>query len=409
MPRRTALLLALGGLAQLSGPTVPSAAARRTALSPGRPGAPVPGVPPRVTDLLAARARALLRADRTALLAGTAPAARAAQARLADRAAAVPFAAVEYRISEVGEPGADGSLTVTAGLAHRLRGIDDQPAVLPRRLTFDRTADGWLLAADEPASAAALWDLGKVGVARGERSLVLGLGGAPELAALAAVADEAVPAVSELWGEAWPGRLLIVTPATEPEFARMLDVAPDAYEGIAAVTVAAGGAPAGTPADRVLVNPDAFRGLSDLGRKVVVTHEATHVATRASTRSWTPLWLSEGVADYTGYRGARRTPRQIAPELGRDVTDGRVPAALPADSDFTAGAAGIAQAYEQAWLACDLIARTFGPKRLVAFYRAVGEMGDAGRLDAVMRAELGLDVARFTRTWSADLVRQLRR
>ncbi|MEV6206862.1 hypothetical protein [Kitasatospora sp. NPDC051914] len=386
---------------------MPAADRRAAALLPQ--GAPNAGIRARIDDVLAGRARALLRADRAALLAGTAPAARAAQDRAAARVAAVPFSAVEYRISEIGEPAPDGRLTVTAGLSHRLRGIDEHPAVLPRRLTFDRTPAGWLLSGDEPDGSAALWDLGETRVAQGERSLVLGLGTAEELAGLAAVADRAVPAVSELWGDGWPGRLLLLSPATEPQFARMLDVTAGSYQGIAAVTVAAGGEPAATPADRVLVNPEAFRGLSDLGRRVVVTHEATHVATRAATRSWTPLWLSEGVADYTGYRGAGRTPKQIAPELGRDVAAGRVPTALPADADFAAGAPGIAQAYEQAWLACEMIANRYGPQRLVRLYREVGAMGDPARLEAVLRAELGLDLPAFTKAWATELVRQLRR
>ncbi|MFD9129567.1 hypothetical protein [Kitasatospora sp. NPDC059571] len=405
--RRAALLLAAGGLAQLS---VPRAA---TAPRPGTPAAAPQAASgrdrSRIEALLSDRARAVLRGDSTALLAGATESARPGQQQAAARSARVPFSAVEYRISAIGEPGPDGRLTVSAGFAHRLRGIDEHPAVLPRRLTFARTPGGWLLAGDEPDGAAALWDLGEVRVVRGVSSLVLGLGDEAELAELAAVADRAVPAVSELWGDAWAGRLLIETPATEPQFARMLDVSAGSYQGIAAVTVAAGGAPAATPADRVLVNPEAFRGLSDLGRQVVVTHEATHVATRSATHAWTPLWLSEGVADFTGYRAANRTARQIAPELARDIAAGRVPTALPADGDFAAGSAGIAQAYEEAWLACDLVAREFGPQRLVALYRAVGAAGDAGRLDAVLRAELGLDQAAFTKRWIADTVRRLHR
>jgi hypothetical protein len=408
LSRRGALLLAAGGLAQLSVPR--AAVAPRTGPAAVSPQVvPANGVRSRIEGLLADRARAVLRRDGAALLAGVAESARPAQQQAAGWAARVPFAAVEYRISAVAGPDPDGLLTVTAGFAHRLRGIDEHPAVLPRRLTFTRTPGGWLLASDEPDGSAALWDLGEVRVAQGRSSLVLGLGEQAELDGLAAVADRAAPAVSALWGDGWPGRLLLQTPATEPQFARMLDVPAGSYQGIAAVTVAAGGATAVTPADRVLVNPEAFRGLSDLGRQVVVTHEATHVATRAATHAWTPLWLSEGVADYTGYRTAGRTARQIAPELGRDVAAGRVPAALPADTDFAAGSAGIAQAYEQAWLACDLVAREFGPQRLVSLYRAVGASGATGRLDAVLRAELGMDVAAFTRRWIADTVRQLRR
>ena len=42
---------------------------------------------------------------------------------------------------------------------------------------------------------------------------------------------------------------------------------------------------------------------ADFGKQVVLTHETTHVATRADTTAATPLWLSEGYADWVGYRG----------------------------------------------------------------------------------------------------------
>jgi hypothetical protein len=175
---------------------------------------------------------------------------------------------------------------------------------------------------------------------------------------------------------------------------------------MAAVTTAAAGAPRQTPADRVLVNPDAYGRLSAVGRQVVTTHEATHVATRADTRPWTPLWLSEGAADWTGYLDTGRTPRQIAPELARAVAAGQLPSALPADADFAAGAPGLARTYELAWLACDLIARRYGQSKLVAFYRAVGAAGEgAGReqqLDRVLRAELGTGLGEFTGDWVAE-------
>ncbi|MDR3036069.1 MAG: hypothetical protein LBV78_23755 [Kitasatospora sp.] len=213
-----------------------------------------------------------------------------------------------------------------------------------------------------------------------------------------------MPAVTEVWGSAWPGALLLERPATEEQFARLLEGGPADWTGMAAVTSAAPGAPWHTPADRVLVNPEAYGRLSGFGRQVVVTHEATHVATRADTKSWTPLWLSEGVADYTGYRDTGRTVRQIAPELAKDVQAGRMPAALPADEAFAAGAAGIAQAYELAWLACDLIARRYGQDRLVAFYRTVGAFGEGG-LERAMKAQLGVGVAEFTKDWTAEVAR----
>ncbi|MER6301756.1 hypothetical protein ABT247_19655 [Kitasatospora sp. NPDC001539] len=299
--------------------------------------------------------------------------------------------------------------TATAQLAVRIAGYDEYPVVYPRRIELVRAAGRWRVEREEAAGGPpAPWDLGEVRTAPGERCLVLGLAGGPDPTGLVAVADRAVPAVSAVWGSAWPGRLLLELPAEEAQFARLLGGDPADWAGMAAVTVAAPGAPRHTPADRVVVNPEAFGRLSAFGRQVVVTHEATHVATRADTRAWTPLWLSEGVADWTAYRDSGRSPRQIAPELARDVAAGKPPTALPADRDFTAGAAGIAQAYEQAWLACELIARRWGPDRLVALYRAVGAGDGQGedreqRIDRLLRAGLGVGSAGFTALWLAEV------
>ncbi|MFJ9605632.1 hypothetical protein ACIRS1_04665 [Kitasatospora sp. NPDC101176] len=345
---------------------------------------------------------------------------------LAERARTLPTrsgpaeAVAEYRNLVLGAAAGPDGLTAAADLAVRITGYDEYPVVHPRRITLvrdrlgaggggggeagGRGEDGWRVEREEAASGPpALWDLGTVRSAPGAHCLVLALAGGPDPAELVTVADRAVPAVSEVWGSAWAGRLLLELTTTEAEFARLLEGDPAGWAGMAAVTVAAPGAPRRTPADRVTVNPEAWGRLSGFGRQVVVTHEATHVATRADTRAWTPLWLSEGVADWTAYRGSGRSPQQIAPELARDVAAGRLPTALPADGAFAAGADGIAQAYEQAWLACELLARRYGADRLVAFYRAVAAAGpgeDRERwLDGLLRSELGVGLDGFTRLW----------
>ena len=405
LSRRGALLLAAGGLAQLS---LPPAGRAATAAGAGEVASAG-----EVTALLAARADALRGHDAAALAALSTAGGRPAAAELLARLTAVPLAALDYRAPTVTGPDPDGRLTATAELAVRIEGYDDHPALFARRLTLAREGGAWRIDRDDPAAGAVpLWDTGPVEVASGTHCLVLATaGGATGPAALARVADRAVAAVSAVWGTGWAGRLLLELPATEEGFARLLDVPAADWAGMAAVTAAAPGAPLHTPADRVLINPQAYPRLSDLGRQVVTTHEATHVATRADTRPWTPLWLSEGVADWTGYLDTGRTAAQIAPELARDVAAGRLPAALPADADFAAGAPGIAQAYELSWLACDLIARRFGRQRLVALYRAVGAAGaDAApepRLDRVLRATLGTGLAEFTALWVAETRRQL--
>jgi hypothetical protein len=241
---------------------------------------------------------------------------------------------------------------------------------------------------------------------------VLGLGDRAALDTLAGAADRAVPAVSAVWGGSWADRLLLYAPGTLDQLSRLLDAAPGDYRGIAAVTTAAPGAPEAAPADRILVNPEAYGELSDLGRQVVTSHEAVHVATRADTRPWTPLWLSEGAADWTAYLGTRRTTRQIAPELAADITAGHLPDALPADGDFATTAAGLAQAYELAWFACTLVARRRGARGLVALYRAVAATGSAtadreATVDRALRRVVGIGLAEFTRDWRTALKAEL--
>ncbi|MGW4650308.1 hypothetical protein [Kitasatospora sp. NPDC004289] len=397
LSRRAALLLAAAGLVQLSPPRGRSAA---PVFSGPTAAATVPAVRPELEALLADRARALLRHDAAALPAGEAG--QAALRRLAD----LPLAELSYRITEFTEPAGTG-VTLRAELGWRVAEYDEYPAVLRRRLSFERGTGGWRLTQEQPEGPAAPWDLGPVSVAPGRHCLVFGQAAPAELARTAAAADQAVPLVGEVWGAGWPGKLLIGHPATAEQFDRLLGTPAGQYAGIAAVTTAAAGAPVRTPADRILINPQAYAGLSDLGRRVVTAHEITHVATRADTKPWTPLWLSEGVADHTGYRGTDRTPQQIAPELAKAAAARGFSPKLPADADFTAGATGIALAYELAWSACDLMVRRFGERRLVALYRANAAAGPATTreewLDGLLRTTLGLGLDEFTRLWADDL------
>ncbi|MYS47969.1 hypothetical protein GTY23_43725, partial [Streptomyces sp. SID5998] len=219
----------------------------------------------------------------------------------------------------------------------------------------------------------------------------------------------AVPAVSRAWGEDWSRRVVVLVPGSLDRMAALLGSTAAGYRGIAAVTTGeTGGGRA--PADRVIVNPDAYGVLGPVGKQVVLTHETTHVATRAHTTAATPLWLSEGYADWVGYRGAGRTPDEVAPELQRAVAAGEEPAALPADADFgfAGDATRLAQAYEGGWLACRMIAAHWGEDRLDAFYRAVGaHQRRAGAVEDALRTVLDTTLPEFTARWRAYLRAQL--
>ncbi|MFB6888456.1 hypothetical protein ACFCX4_03970 [Kitasatospora sp. NPDC056327] len=314
-----------------------------------------------------------------------------------------------YRNLVLGPVDAAGRCTATAELTVSVTGYDEQPVVHPRRLVLVRSAAGPRVESEEGTGGPPpLWDLGTVRAAAGGRCLVLAVDGAGtgDLAPTV-VGDRAVAAVEALWGTARAGRLLLELPATGEQFTRLLAEDRAGWSGMAAVTVSAPGAPSHAPADRVLVNPEQFARLSGFGRQAVVTHEAVHVATRADTRAWTPLWLSEGVADWTAFHDSGRSARQLAPELAREAAAGRLPVALPGDTALAAGGDGLALAYEQSWLACDLIARRYGPQRLVALYRAVGASAPGADreawLDGLFRDLLGPGLAGFTGLWLAEV------
>ncbi|MEU7020999.1 hypothetical protein ABZ990_10145 [Streptomyces sp. NPDC046203] len=376
--------------------------------------APKPPAPdrPGIQRLLDQRARALLARDEPGYLAAVDPALVPAARTEFERLAAVPLAAWSYRLTDVERTG-PGRVTARAELGYRVKGYDSGPVTGTRVLDLADRHGRWYVTADRATDGAPqqLWQQGAVRAKAGERSLVLGVGQSRErLAEIAAAADAAVPAASRAWPSPWAGRVVVIVPASTNAMGRLLAAPASAYRGIAAVTTGEAGGGPKAPADRIIVNPEAYAGLGEFGRRFVLTHETTHVATRARTTAATPLWLSEGFADWAAYRGSGRTPAAAAPELAREVLAGRVPAALPDDKDFAfgGGAGELARAYEGGWLACAMIADKWGETELTAFYGAVGSHKErAGAVEKALNDVLGVTPEEFTARWRAYLGERL--
>ncbi|MER6332599.1 hypothetical protein ABT298_25385 [Streptomyces sp. NPDC001034] len=329
------------------------------------------------------------------------------------RLRALPLASWAYRITGLRRTAAGA--TADADLTYKVAGYDRAPVDTRRTLTLARTASGtWYVTGDRPAgrSGQQLWDQGTVTAVPGAHSLVLGAGQpAADLRAYARMADQAVPAVTREWGTDWTRRVVVLVPKSLQGMAGLLGSPAANYRGIAAVTTGEAGGAGRTPADRVVINPDAYAVLGAMGKQVVLTHETTHVATRTRTTAATPLWLSEGYADWIGYRGTDRTPTQAAPELARAVRDGHVPAALPTDKDFgfTSDPTELARAYESGWLACRMIADQWGAARLAAFYRGVGGHPQrSGAVENALKQVLGITPKSFTTRWQTYVRTELR-
>ncbi|MCF2531236.1 hypothetical protein [Yinghuangia soli] len=389
-----------------------------------------------IVRLLERRAAAVRDRDQAAYLATVDPQAtafRAVQAASFGNAAQIPFASWDYELVTPdaftlpavrrAELGGTAVFTAHVDLAYRIAGLDAAPLRSPQFLTFVQRDGAWYIAADGDGaaagqpSAAQVWDLGPVTVLQTRSGIILGVGANADLSAYQKDVETAVPDVTAVWGPDWAGKTVLVVPADQEQMAELLGAEPQKYARIAAVTTGERGAgPDEAAADRIIVNPEAFRELGTVERRVVMTHEIAHVASRAATRNWTPTWLSEGFADYIGYLNSGQTIRSAAPELRRDVRDGKVPAQLPSDEQFETTQDSLPQAYEMGWLACRMIAEQWGGTKLVDFYRAVGAppAGGAGppdqtaRLAEAFTSVLGTTPAEFTAKWVAYVKAQVK-
>ncbi|GAA2491548.1 hypothetical protein [Streptomyces gobitricini] len=332
---------------------------------------------------------------------------RRAAAVRAGELAGVPLGSWSYRVTEVRWDG-DDRATARAELSYRVAGYDDGAVTGERALVLTRRDGRWHVTSDRaaPGDAPQLWEQGDVDVVRGKRSLVLGVGqDAARLRSVAAAADRAVPAVSDAWPEGGARRVVVLVPGSVTAMGALLGEPAAGYRGIAAVTTGRAGGGPDAPADRVIVNPEAYAELGGFGQRFVLAHETTHVATRAHTSAATPLWLSEGFADWVAHRGTPHAPAQAVPELRDAVRAGAVPAVLPTDGDFSfaSDADALARAYGGGWLACELIADRWGEAKLRDFYRAAA----AGGAERALREVLATTPEAFTAQWRRYLRERL--
>ncbi|MFB7585758.1 hypothetical protein [Streptomyces sp. NPDC056169] len=395
-----ALLLALAGLAGCTAGRTTDSATGSAAASR------------EIQTLLDGHARALLDRDEPGFRAALDPAYAPTALTEFRRLATVPLDDWTYRVTGIDRTG-DGRVTARAELGYRIQGHDRGPVTSGRVLDLADRDGRWYVTGDRPAEGAPrqLWEQGDVRTVRGARSLVLGVGQTPErLREIAAAADRAVPAVSAAWPSEWAREVVVLVPGSLDAMGGLLGAPGASYRGIAAVTTGETEGGVDAPADRVIVNPEAYGILGAFGRQLVLTHETVHVATRSHTSPATPVWLSEGFADWVAYRGTGRTPAQAAPELRRAVRAGEPPARLPEDADFGFGgdAEALARAYEGGWLACALIAERWGETELTAFYRAVGDHpGREGAVEKALQEVLDTTPEEFTAAWRTYLGERL--
>ena len=285
-------------------------------------------------------------------------------------------------------------------VAWRLAGFDEQLSRMEVTMTFVPTDDGAAFVSARPdhGEPAPLWLLERLAVRESERSLVMATERS-DVRRFGRLADRAVADVRQVL-PGWRGNLVVEVPATQDELSRALGSPEDAYDAIAAVTTPVDGSPAANTPIHIFVNPPVFRPLGEQGAQIVMSHEAAHVATEAAASSM-PTWLLEGFADYVALAHVDLPVDVTASQILAEVRRDGAPAALPAAKDFETGNSALGAAYESAWLACRLLAETYGEDRLIAFY----ERADADEdTTAAFSEVLGTTEAEFTDTWRRYLV-----
>jgi hypothetical protein len=399
LPRvRSALLgIALvGALAQLG-----SSAPAVSATLPAPSGAPAPiartagadapsEVRAAVDVLLERRAAAWQAADPRAWRSTLDEGAVDGQVELFEALERLPLDAWSEELTAL-EPSGPASWRASVVVRYRLAG-DDADALVPGVL--DVTPE--LRVAGATFTPVPPWEIDDVASATGEHSIVVGGADTELLRQYAAELDGAARSVGLLVDGPAPRMVLIL--AGDWQQARRM-VAGGARAGLAALTTAL--EPSGLPAGpvRVLADPDVLARLDAATRVALLGHEAFHVATRAMGP--VPLWLSEGLADYAGYRGSGVPVETAVAGLLRQVRSDGPPDALP-DDDAFADPVRVTEAYEGAHLAVRLVAAAHGDQKVLELYRRVARDGPRS-VDHALDDVLGTDLATVTSRWRAEV------
>lgn len=238
-----------------------------------------------------------------------------------------------------------------------------------------------------------IWLSGKVTVERTRGTVVVSVGGRGRLpvASMATTARDAV----ERTVPGTRGDVVVVSPRTQQQMARILGEDVSAVRQIAAVATRLDRSTETTRGSVVVLNPEVFSTMDRRAAQVVLSHEVTHLLTGA-VGTTAESWVVEGFADYVALRGDPAPLSVSAGQVLAQVAAGRVPDALPGADDFDATKHGLGAVYESAWMVFRLLDRDHGRADVVRFYESV--MGGE-QLEAALRSSFGLSERRLTTRW----------
>lgn len=342
--------------------------------------------------LLKARAQALAENDRADFLATVDSADPAFVARQrtyfsnlqALRVSSVRYTEAHYALTPAEVPGPAPVLRPDITEHVFLSLTDIRPVATDVAYTFVRRQGGWLLAAEDTKEEGAQsrpWSGGAVAVAVHNHLVVVTDKSSAAIADdLAAAVRRDIESVSRLLHQPVRARLLV--DATSTGQATRLNAL--GQGDAAAVTYPLAADPAAAVRRlagwRIKINPHhAAKYMLD---PVVLRHEVTHYVLRRVDVG-TPTWVSEGVAEVSGYWPTQFSEQRVDPGFYRKLVT--APRQLP---DSAVWANNPSVNYQVARAAADYLIRTYGTDRFVEFMRAFGHQGYAPTGDTFTRALL---------------------
>jgi hypothetical protein len=215
---------------------------------------------------------------------------------------------------------------------------------------------------------------------------MLDRGAPPELSER--IADEtpgAVDAVTSFWGDDWPREIVVVTTATDSDFAAQTGEPTRNWTGVAAVAVADEvDVSRGNAWGRRIVFAPGASAMNATALRIVLRHELFHYAARAETAIDAPRWLIEGVADFVS------RPTTLPPAT--------VTAQLPSDAELDAPGQQGSTAYDEAWWFARFVGDAYGVPVLRRLYLRACGFGHPDAQTAVYDV-LGAPLADVLQRW----------
>lgn len=301
-------------------------------------------------------------------------------------------------VGEAGPVRPDGSWAASVDLTWAFSGFDPRPARTEVVVTFRPDGERTAIDSFGGEGRTPLWLTGPLSVVRSGASLVVVAGSRQDAEQWAGRVRRGIPVVRRVLPD-WRPRVVLEVPASGAGVDEALGAEPGTYAAIAGVTASADGTLGPRAPVHVYANPDVTARLRQRGAQVVVSHELVHVATDA-VDGVVPAWLLEGFADYVALRDV---PLPLTTAASRAIDLARrdgLPRRLPGPEELDTRAEDLEAVYEQAWLACRVLAETAGEDALVATYDAVA----AGTpVEVALRRHAGLTERRLVRLWRAEI------